>query len=106
MLVVPEGEIVRRLSGRRTCSQCGTVFHTESRPPAVADVCDKCGSPLVQRPDDTERVIRDRMKVYLDQTLPAAEAYRAKGILVEVNGFGEVDDVRARLEAGLGKTRS
>jgi adenylate kinase len=102
MLVVPEAEIVRRLSGRRTCSRCGTVFHTDSRPPAVPSVCDACGSALMQRPDDSEQVIRERLKVYAEQTIPAADAYRAKGILVEVDGLGHVDAVRARLEAGLG----
>jgi adenylate kinase len=103
MLKVPETEIVRRLSGRRTCPKCGSVFHLESRPPVVYGVCDACGSALVQRPDDTERVIRERMKVYADQTLPVAEAYRAKGILIEIDGFGDVDAVRARLTSGLGR---
>jgi adenylate kinase len=103
MLVVPEAEIVRRLSGRRTCPGCGTVFHLESRPPASPGVCDACGSALAQRPDDTEKVIRERMKVYADQTLPVADAYRAKGILVEIDGFGEIEAVRARLKSGLGK---
>lgn len=103
MLAVPEAEIVRRLSGRRTCPKCGAVYHLDSRPPAAAGICDVCGSALVQRPDDTEKVIRERMKVYADQTLPVADAYRAKGILVEIDGFGEVDAVRARLKSGLGK---
>jgi len=103
MLVVPEREIVRRLSGRRTCPSCGAVFHLDSRPPTVSGICDVCGAALVQRPDDTEQVIRERMKVYTAQTLPVADAYRAKGLLVEVDGFGEVDAVRARLNAGLGK---
>jgi adenylate kinase len=101
MLVVPEAEIVRRLSGRRTCPNCGAVFHLESRPPAVSGVCDVCGAALAQRPDDKEAVIRDRLKVYTDQTLPVADAYRAKGVLVEIDGSGEVDDVKARLNAGL-----
>ena len=103
MLVVPEAEIVRRLSGRRTCPNCGAVFHLESRPPAVSGVCDVCGSALAQRPDDKEAVIRDRLKVYTDQTLPVADAYRAKGVLLEIDGSGEVDDVKARLNAGLGR---
>ena len=103
MLTVPEAEIVRRLSGRRTCPSCGAVFHLESRPPKVPAVCDVCGAALVQRPDDKEAVIRDRLKVYSDQTLPVAEAYRGKGVLVEIDGSGEVDDVKARLQAGLGR---
>jgi adenylate kinase len=103
MLVVPEAEIVRRLSGRRTCPKCGSVFHLESKPPAVAGICDACGTALAQRPDDTEQVIRERMKVYAAQTLPVAEAYRADGVLVEVDGFGGIDDVRARLRSGLGR---
>ena len=103
MLKVPEAEIVRRLSGRRTCPKCAAVFHLESRPPAVKGVCDACGAGLLQRPDDTEQVIRERMKVYADQTLPVAEAYRFKGLLIEIDGFGEVDAVRARLTSGLGR---
>jgi adenylate kinase len=102
-LVVPENEIVRRLSGRRTCPQCGAVFHLESRQPAAPGVCDVCGSALVQRPDDREQVIRERMKVYADQTLPVADAYRSRGVLVEIGGFGGVDTVRDRLRSGLGK---
>ena len=103
MLKVPEAEIVRRLSGRRTCPKCGSVFHLESRPPVATGVCDACGSALVQRPDDTEQVIRERMKVYADQTLPVAEAYRTRGLLIEIDGFGEVDAVRARLTSDLGR---
>ena len=102
MLKVPESEIVRRLSGRRTCPSCAAVFHLESRPPAVAGVCDACGAVLVQRPDDTEQVIRQRMKVYADQTLPVAEAYRSRGLLVEIDGIGEIDAVRGRLTSSLG----
>jgi adenylate kinase len=101
MLNVPEAEIVRRLSGRRTCPACGAVFHLESRPSAVADVCDECGSKLIQRPDDTEQVIRERMKVYAEQTLPVAAAYRSRGRLIEIDGLGEIDAVRTRLSSGM-----
>jgi adenylate kinase len=103
MLEVPEAEIVRRLSGRRTCPSCGAVFHLDSRPSKAPGVCDVCGAALVQRPDDKEAVIRDRLKVYTDQTLPVADAYRAKGLLVVIDGSGDVDDVRTRLNAGLGR---
>jgi adenylate kinase len=103
MMVVPEAEIVRRLSGRRTCPSCGAVFHLESRPPRASGICDVCGATLVQRPDDNEAVIRERLRVYTDQTLPVADAYRAKGVLVEIDGSGEVEDVRARLNVELGR---
>jgi adenylate kinase len=102
ILVAPQSEIVRRLTGRRTCPKCGSVFHLESRPPASAGVCDACGSALVQRPDDTEDVIRQRLEVYESQTLPVASAYRAKGLLTEIDGAGDVDGVAARLRSGLG----
>lgn len=102
MLRVPETEIVRRLSGRRTCPSCAAVFHLESRPPAVDGVCDACTATLVQRPDDTEQVIRQRLKVYTDQTLPVAETYRSRGLLVEIDGIGEIDAVRSRVTASLG----
>ena len=103
ILVAPEAEIVRRLSGRRTCPKCGAVYHLERRPPKAAGICDKCGSALVQRKDDTEEVIHERLKVYATQTLPVAEAYRAKGVLAEIDGLGEVEEVGERLKAGLGK---
>jgi adenylate kinase len=103
MLRAPETEIVRRLSGRRTCPQCGAVFHIESRPPKNAGVCDACGSALVLRPDDTEEVIRERLRVYEEQTLPVAAAYRERGLLVDIDGTGDAETVRARLDAEIGK---
>jgi adenylate kinase len=105
VLTAPEVEIVRRLSGRRSCPKCGSVFHLESRPPKAAGICDSCGSALVQRKDDTEEVIRERLRIYETQTIPVAAVYRAKGILAEVDGLGDVDDVSARLKAGAGRTQ-
>lgn len=102
MLVAPEGEIIRRLSGRRTCPSCGAVFHIESRPPKAAGVCDACGSALVQRSDDTEEVIRERLRVYGTQTIPVVEAYGRRGLLVEIDGTGEPGAVQARLQVGIG----
>lgn len=98
MLVAPEGEIVRRLSGRRTCPSCGAVFHLESQPPKAAGVCDSCGSALVQRSDDTEEVIRERLRVYAEQTVPVAEAYRRRGLLSEIDGTGDPAAVQTRLD--------
>lgn len=103
LLLTPEEEIIRRLSGRRTCPQCGAVFHIESRPPKSAGVCDACGSALVLRQDDTEDVILERLRVYAERTLPVAVAYRERGVLVEIDGTGDAETVRGRLEAEIGK---
>jgi adenylate kinase len=101
LFTVPEAEIVRRLAGRRTCPKCGAVFHVDSRPPRSAGVCDACGSALVQRADDTEDVIRERLRVYAEQTLPVASAYASRGLIQEVDGAGEPAAVLARIQAGL-----
>jgi adenylate kinase len=103
ILTAPEEEIVRRLSGRRLCPSCGAVYHLESRPPASPGVCDRCSSALVQRPDDAENVIRERLKVYERQTLPVAEAYRGRSLLREVDGTGDPDAVLSRLEECLAR---
>jgi len=104
LLSAPEAEIVRRLSGRRVCPNCKAVFHLDNHPPRSAGVCDDCGSALAQRPDDAEDVIRERLRVFDEQTLPVASRYRERGVLVEVDGAGSPDDVAARVRAALGRT--
>ena len=106
LLAAPQGEIVRRLTGRRICPGCNAVFHLDSRPPKAPGVCDACGSALVQRSDDTEAVIRDRLAVYEEQTCPVAEAYRERGQLVEIDGLGDPDEVGARLNESLKEIRA
>ena len=101
LLGAPEEEIVRRLSGRRVCPGCTSVFHLETKPPTSAGVCDGCGSALVQRPDDTEAVIRDRIRLYNEQTHPIAETYRARGLLVEVDASGSPESVAERLTGAV-----
>lgn len=101
VLVVPEAELVRRLSGRRVCPACGALYHLDSRPPAAAGVCEACGSALVQRADDQEDVVRHRLAVYTGQTLPVIRAYRERGIHHEVDGVGEMSVVFERLMQGL-----
>jgi len=102
-LGAPETEIVRRLTGRRVCPNCGALFHLEQRPPSSAGVCDECGSALVQRPDDTESVIRERLRVFNEQTLPIADAYRQRGLLREVDATGGPQEVFGRLRQELGR---
>lgn len=101
-LLVPDEVIVRRIGGRRSCPSCGAVYHLESAPPKVANVCDACGSGLTTRPDDTEQAIRKRLEAFHRQTMPVAEFYRAKGWLRDVDGLGSVDEVFERIDETLG----
>lgn len=104
LIEAPEEEIVRRLSDRRVCPHCGAVFHLEHRPPRSAGVCDACESALVQRPDDSPEVVRDRLQVYNERTLPIAETYRQRGLLQLIDGLGDSVAVHRRLKACLGAT--
>ena len=94
-------EVVRRLSGRRTCSACGAPCHAVFSPPRAAGVCDSCGGALKQRDDDKEDVIRNRLSVYHRQTAPLAEWYSKRGLLREVDGEGLVEEVQRRVFAAL-----
>jgi len=92
-LDVSESELVERLTGRRVCDDCGANYHVEFSPPATAGVCDDCGGDLIQRDDDTEETVRERLQVYEDNTAPVVEHYREEGILVTVDGEGTPDEV-------------
>jgi len=92
-LSVDNDELVDRLTGRRVCPDCGASFHVEFEPPAESGVCDECGADLVQREDDTEETVRERLRVYEENTEPVVEHYRDEGVLVEVDGEGTPDDV-------------
>ena len=100
-LLVPDDALVHRLTQRRTCAQCGAIYHLENHPPKVADVCDKCGGPLIARPDDTEGAIRKRLESFHKQTTPVADHYKSKKLLQEVDGIGPVDSVFERIEQSL-----
>jgi len=95
-LVVDNDEVVRRLSGRRTCRRCGNVWHLDFDPPATADVCDRCGGELFQRDDDSEGTVRHRLDVYADQTSPLIGFYGDRGLLRGVDATGPVEDVTER----------
>jgi adenylate kinase len=100
-LSVPADEVVRRLTGRRTCRDCSTPYHVALDPPARDDVCDICGGALLQRADDHEAVITRRLEVYARDTAPLLEYYRERGLLAEIDGRGKHDDVLAALLTGL-----
>jgi adenylate kinase len=89
----PEAELLRRITGRRVCGQCGRNYHLASSPPAKPGICDNCGGPLHQRSDDEEATVRRRLSVYEQDTRPVVEHYRGRGLLEEVTGEGPVDQV-------------
>jgi adenylate kinase len=95
-LVVDDDEVVRRLSGRRTCRRCGHVWHQDFDPPVREGVCDHCNGELFQRDDDSEGTIRHRLVVYADQTSPLIGYYGDRGLLRGVDATGPVEDVTER----------
>ena len=100
-LVVDDEEVVRRLTGRRTCRRCGHVWHLDFDPPATAGECDRCGGQLFQRDDDSEDTIRHRLEVYADQTSPLIGYYGDRGLLRGVDATGPVEDVTERASNAL-----
>jgi len=104
-LEVDYGELVRRIAGRRTCADCGRVFNLFTAPGQLSEneVCPRTGSAhrLIQRPDDNEATVTERLRVYDEQTRPLIEFSRARGLLRVINAEGEVDEVTRRLEQAL-----
>ncbi|NLI00914.1 MAG: adenylate kinase [Chthonomonadales bacterium] len=99
---VDEEELIRRLSGRRTCGKCGATYHIEAVPPRKAGICDQCGSELEQRADDMPEAIRTRLREYQAKTSPVLAFYRERGLLREINANATPDEIYARVEAILG----
>ena len=97
---VADAVIVERMSGRRVCA-CGASYHVRYNPPAVEDVCDKCGVALYTRADDNAETVKNRLQTYHDLTEPIAAYYDAKGKLIRVDGQGAVEDITARVFAAL-----
>jgi adenylate kinase len=96
-IVVNEENLIKRLTMRRTCKNCSSVYHLEYNPPKAEDKCDKCEGPLYQRSDDTEKTVRERLKVYKESTLPLTKFYKDKGILRQVDGEGDISHVYQRI---------
>jgi adenylate kinase len=94
---VSRSDVVRRLSGRRSCPKCQAVFHVEFALPKRDGLCDRCGAGLIQRSDDKQETIEARLKVYEEQTAPLIRYYEEQRLLSSLNGSGSVDDVYARL---------
>ncbi len=105
-LVVDDEEVVRRLAGRRTCRDCGQIWHIVFDPPADQERCDRCNGALFQRDDDKEATIRHRLEVYNEQTAPIVDYYADRSILVGVDATGTVEDVTGRAIAALRRMES
>ncbi len=100
LFLEPE-ELVKRSAGRRVCPKCESVYHLVTNPPRKAGICDKCGTPLVTRPDDREEVVRTRIETYERQTAPLVRYYKDKGLLREVYASGLIDEISQRIQEAL-----
>lgn len=99
---VPAEILVRRMVGRRVCKGCGATFHVEFNAPKVEGICDTCGTPLIQRADDTEATAVNRLQVYDNQTAPLLAFYEKKNLLKTVNGDQPLSKVFEDIKAVLG----
>ncbi|MFP3974887.1 MAG: adenylate kinase [Dehalococcoidia bacterium] len=98
---VPEEELVRRLAGRRICRNCQTPYHVTDMPPKVEGKCDRCGGELYQRPDDNEETVRNRIRVYSEETAPLVDYYKKDGKLLEIDGSQGAEKVTSELVNAL-----
>ena len=101
-LKIDNAEIVKRLSGRRTCRGCGASSHVVFEKPKVAGVCDKCQGELYQREDDKEEVVTRRLEIYTDQTAPIVEFYKSTGLLKIISALGDVAEITKKAISTLG----
>jgi adenylate kinase len=104
-LDLPEKAAVERLSGRRTCESCGKNFHIKFDPPKKKNLCDYCGSKLLQREDDNEQTVRKRMRIYKKQTAGLISFYRKKKILYRIDASKEKEDVAKEIYTAVNKLR-
>jgi adenylate kinase len=100
---VDKEELIRRLTGRRTCRNCGAMYHLIFDPPTTEGVCNKCGGELYQRDDDKEETIRARLKVYEEQTAPLIEYYRNRELLRTIQGVGAPEKIFKEIVKAIGE---
>ena len=100
-IVVPDAELVGRVTGRRICKSCGATYHVAFNPSKVEGMCDKCGGTLYQRDDDKEETIKNRLEAYHSQTEPLIEYYKKQGLYHEIDGMQPIDKVYADVKDSL-----
>ncbi|MGQ9587398.1 MAG: adenylate kinase [Thermoplasmata archaeon] len=104
-IVVDPEVLVERAVGRRTCPKCSAVYHVRFNPPMNEGECEKCGTALIQRDDDKEETVRNRLRVYQEQTEPLIDYYRKKGKLVDIDGAGGIDAVFAEMVKAISRAQ-
>lgn len=100
-IAVPRAVLMRRLTGRLTCRNCGRTYHSEFNPPKADGVCDACGGELFTRSDDTEDAVNRRLTIYFEQTEPLLERWRERDIVTEIDGNQEIELVTADIDDAL-----
>lgn len=100
-LDVPDEELVKRLTMRRSCPDCNAVYHLTNNPPKVEGVCDKCGGKLYQRDDDKDETVKNRLKVYRENTMPLIDYYGKKNVLTIIEGVGDIDDIFDKVQEAV-----
>ncbi len=100
-LDVDDEELVSRLTKRRSCPECNAVFHLLYKKPQTEGVCDRCNGELYQRSDDSEDTVRNRLNVYRESTFPLIDFYEKRGVLRNIDGIGDIDDIFQAIEALL-----
>ena len=100
-LKVDDAVILGRITGRRTCTNCGATFHVLSAPPNTDGSCTRCGAAVVQRKDDSEDVVRDRLQAYAAQTFPCLDQLRDRTPIHDIDGVGGIDEIQRRIFAAL-----
>ena len=101
-LDVPSEDLVSRIAGRRTCRNCGAMYHVQFSPSKREGVCDACGGETYQRDDDREETVRRRLQVYEDQTEPLIRFYDVRGLLRRIAGTGQIAEIFSRMVEALG----
>lgn len=100
---VDDNFLIERITGRRTCTKCGASYHVSFNKPKVEGICDECGSTLIQRPDDSEETIKNRLSVYYEKTKPVLDYYEAQNIVKNVDGIGEINEIFENIKKELGE---
>jgi adenylate kinase len=105
-IIVDKEILVERISGRRSCPSCGQVYHISSNPPEKEGVCDRCGTALIQRKDDTEETLLHRYAIYQDEIKPLIEFYSRFDNIIDINGDRTIEEIQAEIDGELSRLTS